>query len=125
MAEAWLQSFDPTLEVFSAGVRPEDHVSSYAIKVMNEKGIDMSQKVAKDVSLFTGDSFDFVITVCDSANKACPVFAGKVRHRLHQSFKDPALAAGTEETVMEVYRKVRDEIREWFWELYTNLNRDA
>ena len=125
MAEAWLQSFDPSLEVFSAGVRPEEHVSPFAVKVMKEAGIDISNKVAKDVSQFTGEPFDYVITVCDSAQKACPVFAGKVQHRLHQSFEDPAIAQGPEEEVLMVYRKVRDQIREWFWEFYTNLNRDS
>jgi len=120
MAEAWLQSFDPSMEVFSAGVRPEDRVSPYAIKVMQEAEIDISQKVAKDVSQFTGDSFDYVITVCDSAQKACPVFAGKVQHRLHMAFEDPALASGTEEEIIVVYRRVRDQIREWFWDFYIN-----
>jgi len=118
MAEAWLQSFDPSLEVFSAGVHPEKHISHYAIKVMKEAGIDISNKFTKDVSQFTGGSFDYVITVCDTAEKACPVFAGKVQHRLHMAFEDPALADGSEEKVMEVYRKVRDQIREGFRGFY-------
>ena len=78
------------LEVFSAGTKPAVRVHPMAIKVMNEAGIDISKHHPKNVDEFLNDSFDYVITVCDDANEACPFFYGKVRHRLHISFEDPA-----------------------------------
>jgi arsenate reductase (thioredoxin) len=125
MAEAWLRSFDPSLEVFSAGVAPEKMVNPYAVRAMKEAGIDISQKKAKDVSLFTAEPFDYVITVCDNAREACPVFNGRVRHRLHNSFEDPAGAVGTDDQVMAVYRRVRDQIKDWFREFYIRLEHNA
>jgi arsenate reductase len=81
---------------------------------MAEKGIDITGEHPKLVDQFVNDEFDYVITVCDGAREVCPVFIGKVKHRLHIGFDDPADAAGTEEKVLPVYRKVRDKIREKF-----------
>ncbi len=66
-------------------------------------------------------SFDYVITVCDNARETCPLFTGKVEHRMHIGFEDPADAAGGEDEIMPVYRKVRDEIRDQFYQLYTTV----
>ena len=72
----------------------------------------------KSVNQFTGDPFDYVITVCDDADKNCPNFRGKVGKRLHSGFPDPAKATGTDAEKLAVFRKVRDDIRVRFRELY-------
>lgn len=123
MAEGILRSFDPELEIHSAGTRPEKEVSPYAIKVMKEIGIDISGQYPKNVDLFTGGSFDFVITVCDNAKESCPLFTGKVGKRLHFGFDDPADAKGTEEEILAVYHRTRDEIRRRFLEFYNEIKR--
>ena len=97
-------------EVASAGVAPS-HVRREAIAVMNELGIDISTHRSKSVDEFTGQEFDYVITVCDNANEQCPVFPGETK-RIHWSFEDPAAAEGDERVRLSVFRKVRDEIRE-------------
>ncbi|MFN4111240.1 MAG: arsenate reductase ArsC [Ignavibacteria bacterium] len=119
MAEAFLKSFDKNLEVYSAGTFPASQVHPKAILVMNEVGIDISQNKPKDVNQFINQSFDYVITVCDNAKENCPVFLGKVNKQLHIGFEDPAEATGTEEEVIKVFRKVRDEIKQSFQEFYS------
>ncbi|MFN3306079.1 MAG: arsenate reductase ArsC [Candidatus Kapaibacteriota bacterium] len=118
MAEGFLKHFDSTLNVFSAGTYPASQINQYAVQVMYELGIDISSQYPKDVSLFLNDEFDYVITVCDNARETCPTFLGKVKNRLHIGFEDPAEAKGTEEEVIPVYRKVRDQIKDAFWKLY-------
>jgi arsenate reductase len=118
MAEGFLKSFDKKLEVFSAGIKPAEKVNPLAIKTMNEIGIDISRGIPENVDKYIDQSFDYVITVCDNAKETCPVFVGKVKHRLHIGFEDPAEAEGTEEEVMNVFRRVRDEIKKEFYELY-------
>ena len=97
-------------EVFSAGVAPSS-VRPEAIEVMREDGIDISGQRSKSVDEFSGQEFDFVITVCDNANQECPVFPGKTR-RLHWSIEDPAAARGDAEARLGVFRRVRDELRD-------------
>jgi arsenate reductase len=121
MAEGFLRSFDKDLKVFSAGTKDEAVVNPYAVKVMTEKGIDISKQVPKSVDLFLNESFDYVITVCDNAKDSCPVFTGSVKHRLHVGFEDPANATGSDEEKFKVYRKVRDEIEREFRKIYSNL----
>jgi len=118
MAEGFLKSFDNNLEVFSAGTKPAEKVNPYAVKAMKEIGIDISNGTAEDVDKYLSQSFDYVITVCDNAKEFCPVFMGDVQHRLHIGFDDPADAVGTEEQIMPVYRRVRDEIKRDFYEFY-------
>jgi arsenate reductase len=119
MAEGFLKAFDPTLEVYSAGTKPAQEINPLAVKVMEEVGIDISKQYPKDVEEFIEKEFDYVITVCDNAKETSPVFTGKVKNRLHIGFEDPAEAQGSENEVIEVYRKVRDEIHNAFWKLYT------
>lgn len=119
MAEGFLKSFDPSLKVFSAGTKAAAHVHSKAIQVMSEVGIDLSKNVPKMVDQFLMQSFDYVITVCDNAKETCPVFIGPVKHRMHIGFDDPAEATGTEEEILSVFRRVRDEIKERFNRFYT------
>jgi arsenate reductase len=114
MAESFIRTLDPEFEVFSAGTRPEKEVNKYAVAVMKEIGIDISSQYPKNAEKFTGEAFDYVITVCDNAREVCPVFTGDVKHRLHIGFDDPFGAKGSEEEILEVYRKVRDEIRRDF-----------
>ena len=77
MAEGFLKSFDEDLEVFSAGTNPAHKVSSHAIKVMDEIGLDISSNMPEDVDKYLDQSFDYVITVCGNAKETCPVFSGK------------------------------------------------
>jgi len=121
MAEGILKSMNPKLEVFSAGTKAEQKVNPYAVKAMAEIGIDISYQKPKPVDNFLSIPFDYVITVCDGAKEICPIFTGKVNHRLHIGFDDPAAAKGAEEEVMPVYRKVRDEIKERFKEFYNDM----
>ena len=97
-------------EVASAGVEPT-RVRPEAIEVMREIGIDISDHRSKSVDEFTGQEFDYVITVCDNANERCPIFPGNTE-RIHWSFDDPAAAEGDADTRLKVFRRVRDEIRE-------------
>ncbi|MFH1195800.1 MAG: arsenate reductase ArsC [bacterium] len=118
MAEGLLKSFDAELEVFSAGTRPAERVNPLAVRVMNEIGIDISSGIPENIDKYVSQSFDYVITVCDNAKEVCPIFTGEVKHKLHIGFDDPAEATGTEEEQLKVYRRVRDEIKERFFELY-------
>jgi arsenate reductase len=118
MAEGLLKSFDKNLEEFSAGTKPAEKVNPFAVKVMKEIGIDISKGIAENVDKYLSQSFDYVITVCDNAKETCPVFIGKVKHRLHIGFDDPADAVGSEDEVLPVYRRVRDEIKKEFYEFY-------
>ncbi|MEP7146755.1 MAG: arsenate reductase ArsC [bacterium] len=118
MAEGFLKSFDPDLEVHSAGTNPAIDVNPNSIKVMQESGIDISQQNPKNVYDFINDSFDYVITVCDNAKTTCPAFTGEVKHRLHLGFVDPAEAKGTKAKILNEYREVRDEIKTSFQHLY-------
>jgi arsenate reductase len=120
MAEGFLKSFNPSLEVYSAGTDPADKVHPKAVEVMKETGIDISKAYPKKVDFFLREQFDYVITVCDNARETCPVFSGSVRQKLHYSFRDPAEASGTEDEIIKEFRKVRDEIKERFSILYLN-----
>jgi arsenate reductase (thioredoxin) len=98
-------------EVESAGTRP-GHVRPEAIAVMKELGIDISGHRSKNVQEFENQSFDYVLTVCDNAKESCPVFPGHL-NRIHQGFEDPAALKGTEEERLSLFRRVRDEIRNY------------
>ena len=125
MAEGFLKSFDESLEVYSAGTKPAEKVNPFAVKAMKEIGIDISKGIAENVDKYLSQSFDYVITVCDNAKETCPVFIGNVKHHLHIGFDDPADAVGSEEEVMPVYRRVRDEIKRDFFNFYkNNLSKD-
>src|ERR1051326_2355698 len=111
MAEGLLRNLGgDQFEVFSAGTEAT-RIRPLAIRAMNELGIDISTQESKTLDRYLNEPFDAVITVCDQANEACPVFSG-ARQRLHWSFPDPSKAEGSEEQQLEVYRQVRDAIRE-------------
>jgi arsenate reductase (thioredoxin) len=121
MAEGFLKSFDDKLEVFSAGTHPASEVHPKAILAMNEIGIDISNNKPKLVDQFLSEEFDYVITVCDDANETCPAFFGKVKNRQHIGFEDPAKAKGTAEEIMYEFRRIRDQIKVKFFELYESM----
>lgn len=111
MAEGLLRNLaDDRYDAFSAGTEAT-HVRPLAIKAMAELGIDISSQESKTLDRYLDDPFDTVVTVCDQAAEACPVFPGAKR-RLHWSFPDPSKAQGSEEQQLAVYREVRDDIRE-------------
>jgi arsenate reductase len=122
MAEGFLKSFDPSLEVFSAGTSPARDVHPKAIAVMREAGIDIEGSSPKNVESFRSQTFDYVITVCDNAKETCPVFTGKVHHRLHLGFDDPASATGSDEEVLNEFRRVRNQINNSFLEFHRTLD---
>lgn len=118
MAHGFLQSFDLRLDVCSAGTKPADKVNPKAVEVMKEIGIDISEHTPKSVDQYLGEHWDYVITVCGGANESCPVFIGKVDHRLHIGFEDPSEAIGTPEFINSEFRRIRDEIGKRFRQLY-------
>jgi len=123
MAQGFLQSFDDRITVFSAGTEPAEKISQKAVMVMKEAGIDISHHTPKLVDQYLNKEWDYVITVCDHANETCPVFMGKVKHRLHIGFEDPSKAKGQEEFIISEFRRVRDQIKKEFHNLYvTNIN---
>lgn len=113
MAEAWTRVLkSDRVEAFSAGVDPHG-IDPRAVRAMAEVGIDISAQHSKEVDVFDDVEFDYVITLCDNAHQACPVFPAKTRV-LHVGFDDPPrLAAGAqvEEDAMVHYRRVRNEIK--------------
>lgn len=112
-----------TLRVASAGSKPAGYVHPLAIKAMAEIGIDISQHRSKHLDEFLQQDVETVITVCGNADQACPMFPGQV-NRHHWGFDDPAHATGTEEEQLQVFRRVRDEIRRVF-EAYASGRLDA
>jgi arsenate reductase len=118
MVHGFLQSFDTKIEVHSAGTFPAATINSTAVKVMAEAGIDISNHYPKNADIYINDDWDYVITVCDEANETCPLFTGKVKKRFHMGFEDPSKTEGTEEYVLNNYRKVRDQIKNKFYDFY-------
>lgn len=119
MAHGFLQSFDPTMQVFSAGTEPAERVNAQAVEVMAQAGIDISNHMPHNVTEYLGEEWDYVITVCGGANESCPMFTGKVKHRLHIGFDDPSHAIGTPEFIAGEFRRVRDEIKARFLDFYS------
>jgi len=111
MAEGFLKHLaGDRFEAYSAGMEAT-HVRPLAIRAMDEIGVDISGQESKTLDRYLGEPFDYVITVCDDANEACPFFPG-ARNRLHWSFEDPSQAEGSEEERLAVFRSVRDRIRD-------------
>ena len=115
MAHGFLQSFDKSLEVHSAGTNPALEVNPQAVQVMLEAGIDISAHTPKRVEIYLNEEWDYVITVCGGANETCPIFTGKVGKRLHIGFDDPANSTDINE-----FRRVRDEIKREFLLFYSS-----
>ena len=119
MAEGLLRHLAGSgFEVHSAGTEAT-LVRPLAIRAMEELGIDISGQESKTLDRYLEEPFDYVITVCDDANEACPFFPG-ARNRLHWSFEDPSRAGGSEEERLALFRRVRDEIRERIEQEFVN-----
>jgi arsenate reductase (thioredoxin) len=118
MALGFLQSFDKRLNVFSAGTDPAARINPTAVGVMKKAGVDISRQKPKSIDQYLNEDWDYVITVCDNAKVTCPVFPGKVRHRLHIGFDDPSLFKGSYIEVLNEFYRIRNEIRDEFYKLY-------
>jgi arsenate reductase len=111
MAEGILRNATSDLiEVASAGSDPSGYVHPKAITALEEIGIDISAHTSKHMNDFLEQKIHTVITVCGNADQACPTYPGQA-HRHHWGFEDPAHAEGSEDEIMEIFRKVRDEIK--------------
>lgn len=110
MAEAIVNAhYNKEWQAYSAGTKPAGYVHVRAIQTLNEIGIVHVGK-SKHIDELPTKDFDLVVTVCDSAAEECPVWPGKAGKRVHHSFVDPAKAQGTDEEVMQVFRRVRSEM---------------
>lgn len=117
MAEGLMRHFRGNeYDVFSAGTLPT-RVNPSAIEVMNEIGINISGQASKSIEVFAGHSFDIVVTVCDNAKEACPVFPGAAKI-IHRSFADPSREYVDFEERLEPFREIRDEIKNWIKETF-------
>lgn len=116
MAEGFIKVlYSDKYKAYSAGTTPSS-VNPYAIRVMKEIGIDISNQRSKSINEFRGEIFDYVVTVCDNARETCPFFPGK--KVIHKGFQDPASVEGREEEKIAIFRKVRDEIKHWIIETF-------
>ena len=124
MAEGWARHLkSDVIEAYSAGIRLIG-LNKRAIKVMAEAGVDISMHVSKHVDELSGIDFDYVVTLCDNAAANCPVF-GDETSVIHKPFNDPYLASGTEKEIMTVFRKVRDDIKEFIETMPQSLKKLA
>ncbi|RMA93087.1 arsenate reductase ArsC [Hydrogenothermus marinus] len=115
----YAEKLDKNVEVYSAGSNPSGYVHPLAIKVMAEKGIDISQNKSKSLNDIPLNELDYVITLCGDAAETCPVVPGV--NTQHWGLPDPARAEGTEEEKLETFRKIRDQIEEKVANLLKNL----
>ncbi|OHB83191.1 MAG: ArsC family transcriptional regulator [Planctomycetes bacterium RIFCSPHIGHO2_02_FULL_38_41] len=112
MAEGFLRAmYGDYYDVYSAGIEPSK-VNPYAIKVMAEIGIDISTQYSKNIDVFSGIKFDYVVTVCNQAKERCPFFQGGKEY-LHCDFEDPSQINGNENQKLTNFKRVRDAIRNW------------
>ena len=117
MAEGLIRTLYPDrYEPWSAGREPSA-LNPYAVKVMAELGIDISLHRSKSLDDFLDMKFDYVVTVCDHAKQICPFFPGG-KESIHKGFEDPAAFTGREDEKIAIFRRVRDEIRDWIVETF-------
>ena len=120
MAEGYLRAkYGDKYEAFSAGFRPAGRVSIRAIDVMKEIGIDISGHQPKSLDTFAGVTLDLAVTLCDNAHAVCPVVPSAKR-TIHHGFPDPHLTPGTDEEILDGYRRVRDAICAWIDEKFAH-----
>jgi arsenate reductase (thioredoxin) len=112
MAEALLRHrYGGTYEAFSAGTNPSQ-VHPCAVQVLQEMGVDTSSLISESLSVYVDQPFDAVITTCDGAQRSCPVFPGALR-TLHHAFEDPSCVEGSQEEILDAFRRTRDRIDVW------------
>ncbi len=120
MAEGWARALKgDIIEPYSAGLEAHG-LNPRAVQVMAEAGVDISAQRSKTVDALPDVPFDYVVTVCDQAAEACPLFPGQAKV-IHRGFTDPARATGSEEEILAVFRRVRDEIRDFVGGMPDNL----
>lgn len=124
MAHGFLQALDADLQVYSAGIHASGKLNPKAVEVMKAAGVDISQHTSDSVEQYLNETWDYVITVCGGANEQCPMFTGKVTHRLHIGFDDPSEATGTPEFIEAEFIRVRDEIKDAFTTFYIHELKD-
>lgn len=119
IAEGYLRAFGKDhFEVFSAGV--ETHgLNPKAVEIMKEDGIDISNHTSNNIDEYRNINFDYVITVCDNAKERCPFFPSRAE-KFHHNFPDPAKATGTHSEIMDQFRIVRDQIKEYSRDFINN-----
>lgn len=121
MAEALINKFhSEEYEAHSAGTEPTA-VSPYAIRAMAEIGINISNNHAKHVDTYRGQTFDYVVTVCDHAKETCPFFPGAKKY-LHQGLEDPSASKGSDEQKSAIFNRVRDRIKNWIESTFIQEN---
>lgn len=124
MAEGWARHLkSDVIEAYSAGVWPVG-VSSRAIQVMAEAGVDISSQTSDHVDDFKTIDFDYVITLCDNAREQCPVFSGKAK-LIHKPFEDPTFVMGSTDAIIAAFRQTRDQIRAFVETLPESLTNSA
>lgn len=120
MAEGLMRNlYGDKFEVFSAGTEPS-RVNPFAIESMNELGIDISSHKSKSTNCFEGTNMDYVVTVCDNAREACPMFPSTQKN-IHKGFRDPSQFRGKDEEILAGFREVRDEIRSWLQDEFGSM----
>jgi len=123
MAEGWARHLkSDVIEAYSGGVWPVG-VSSRAIQVMAEAGVDISSQTSDHVDDFLAIDLDYVITLCDNARERCPIFSGKTK-MIHKPFEDPTFVVGSADEIMRAFRQARDLIREFVETLPESLADD-
>lgn len=111
------------LEAYSAGIEKKE-IDPIAVKVMAEIGIDISNQRSKNIDDVITKDFDYVVTICDNANERCPVFPRKSK-RIHHAFDNPRTLAkklSSEDDILALYRRVRDEIKDFVLKMPENLS---
>ena len=124
MAQGWMEHFDAQnqLHVYSAGI--ETHgVNPNAVQVMREAGVDIAQHTSNHMDDYRDIDFDYVITVCDHARENCPYFPADAE-RIHRNFTDPARATGSEEEILDEFRRVRDEIQTFSAQFVNRISKE-
>ena len=122
MAEAYGKKYLKNYEVYSAGIKKHG-LNKYMLKVMQEDGYTMNEHYSKTLDTLKDIDFAVVVTLCDHANETCPIYLKKTQF-LHRGFEDPSTAGGTDEEILKVFRKVRDEIKDFIsHDLLKMLNR--
>lgn len=120
MADGLLSSFLTDFQIYSAGTKPEP-VNHFAVKAMNQIGIDISKNFSNYVDEYTDIDFDYVFTVCDNAKEICPIYP-KAKQMIHHSFIDPADAKGSASEQLAVYVTVRNQLSDYFKDFFKNIS---
>ncbi|MAX06245.1 MAG: protein tyrosine phosphatase [Flavobacteriales bacterium] len=119
MADGLLSSSLTNFQIYSAGTKPEP-VNHFAVKAMNQIGIDISKNFSNHVDEYTDIDFDYVFTVCDNAKEICPIYP-KAKQMIHHSFIDPADAKGSASEQLAVYVNVRNQLSNYFKDFFKNI----